>query len=167
VDGHTITFERWRNRWIDSNVIRQARQHFDRAVRRTAAKIKALSDADALDACAIMNAAAEELNSSGFKPYQHVEKAYVQAWTAKLPAFDFEVLQHFQGGRTHKEIAVLMNTDPDIVRRSVVRTYTDLRLAMIGAQFPGGDGDGEPVPAPPITRASLPKETYLDRIANG
>ena len=48
----------------------------------------------------------------------------------ELPDRDFTILRHFKQGKKHREIAELMGTDVDTVRRSLIKTYADLRMKM-------------------------------------
>jgi hypothetical protein len=55
-----------------------------------------------------------------------------------LPERDLNILRLFKQGKKHREIAELMGTDVESIRRSLVKTYTDLRMRMRG--FDGDDG---------------------------
>jgi hypothetical protein len=54
-------------------------------------------------------------------------------------------LCHVKEGMKRAEIAARMSTDVESVRRSLVRTYAELRIKMMGWD----DDDGAPVPHTP------------------
>ena len=56
----------------------------------------------------------------------------------ELPERDLTILRHFKQGRKHREIAALMGTDLESVRRSLVKTYADLRMKMRNPDGGGG-----------------------------
>ncbi|MET0536216.1 MAG: hypothetical protein ABW171_18520 [Steroidobacter sp.] len=115
-----------------------------RILDRTAADLRELAAIDeASDARPIINRAITELAQYGYhsRPF---EEAMMERCLDELPERDLNILRHFKQGKKHREIAVLMNTDVDSVRRSLVKTYADLRMRMSTL----GDGGGEAMPAP-------------------
>lgn len=109
---------------------------------RTAAELRKLSVSDdSGDARAIIDRAASELAKVGTRS-QAFEEATLDSYLGELPDRDYDILRHFKQGRKHGEIATLMGTDVESVRRSLVKTYADLRMRMISCN--GGDGDTIP-----------------------
>jgi RNA polymerase sigma factor (sigma-70 family) len=119
---------------------------------RTAADLRKLSsvDADDLDARPIIERAVHDLSKLGFhsRPF---EEELMEQYLQQLPDRDYEILRHFKQGRKHSEIAELMGTNVESVRRSLVKTYADLRVRMIDSN----DGDGGGMPTAPSTPNSF------------
>lgn len=86
---------------------------------------------DASDARPILNKAMNEFAKYGYDS-RPCEEAMMERCLEQLPERDLTILRHFKQGRTHHEIAQLMGTDVEDVRRSLVKTYADLRMRMIG-----------------------------------
>lgn len=99
---------------------------------------------DAVDARPVINKAINELARHG-DHWHPSEEAMMERCLGELPERDFTTLCYFKQGKKHREIAALMGTDVESVRRSLVKTYTDLRMKMMNT---GGDGAGEPLEAP-------------------
>lgn len=130
---------------------------------RTAADLRKLSneDADSIDARPIIDRAVHELSKLGFhsRPY---EEAIMERYLQELPDRDYQILRHFKQGKKHYEIAELMGTNVDAVRRSLVKTYAELRMRMIDSS--DGDDGGMPTatPQPPASSYNKPiKQTSL------
>jgi DNA-directed RNA polymerase specialized sigma subunit len=121
---------------------------------RTAADLRKLSsaDADSIDARPIIDHAVQDLSKLGFhsRPF---EEAIMEQYLQQLPDRDYEILRYFKQGRKHSEIAELMGMNVDSVRRSLVKTYADLRVRMIDSS----DGDGGGLPTAPPTPSSFNK----------
>jgi DNA-directed RNA polymerase specialized sigma subunit len=121
---------------------------------RTAADLRKLSgvDADNLDARPIIERAVHDLSKLGFhsRPF---EAELMEQYLQQLPARDYEILRHFKQGRKHSEIAELMGTNVESVRRSLVKTYADLRVRLTDSN----DGDGGGMPTAPPTPSSFNK----------
>lgn len=75
------------------------------------------------------------------------ERAIMRRFLERLPDRDHEILLHFKAGKKHSEIAELMNLDVEAVRRSLVKTYADLRMLMYPVSGPNGGGEPVDVPA--------------------
>jgi len=76
------------------------------------------------------------------------DEAIMDRYLQRLPTFDCRILEFFKAGKKYGEIAAQLGTDEDSVRRSLVQTYADIRVAMFGGG--GGSGDGEPSPVMPL-----------------
>ena len=110
----------------------------NRVLEQTAADLRQLAAVDdASDARPIINKALDELAKYGYhsRPY---EEAMMERCLDELPERELDILRLFKQGKKHREIAELMGTDVQSVRRSLVKTYTDLRMKMRG--FDGDDG---------------------------
>ena len=110
----------------------------NRVLEQTAAELRELAAVDeASDARPIINKAMDELAKHGYhsRPY---EEAIMERCLEQLPERDLNILRLFKQGKKHREIAELMGTDVESIRRSLVKTYTDLRMKMRG--FDGDDG---------------------------
>lgn len=117
----------------------------DRILRQAMVELRDLADEDeAADAWPVINKAINELDKYGYHS-RPSEEAIMERYLDELPERDFNILRHFKQGKKHREIAALMGTDAESVRRSLVKTYADLRMKMTNS---GGGGDGEPI-APP------------------
>ena len=115
-----------------------------RILDQTAADLRRLATLDeASDPRPVINRAIDELAKYGYRSHP-TEEALMERCLEELPERDLTILRHFKQGKKHREIAALMGTDVDSVRRSLVKTYTDLRMKMMNG---GGDGGGEPGPA--------------------
>jgi hypothetical protein len=86
---------------------------------------------DAADARPVINKAVNELAKFGFRS-QPFDTAAMDRCLKQLAQPDLAILRHFKEGMKHTEIAALMGTDVESVRRSLVRTYADLRIKMMG-----------------------------------
>lgn len=113
-----------------------------RILDQTAAELRKLSVSDdSTGARAIIDRATDELVKFGIRS-RPVEEAALDRYLGELSGRDYAILRHFKQGRKHAEIATLMGTDVESVRRSLVKTYADLRMRMISSN--GGDGDALP-----------------------
>jgi DNA-directed RNA polymerase specialized sigma subunit len=109
-----------------------------RILEQTAADLRQLAAVDdASDARPIINKAIDELAKYGYHS-RPCEEAMMERCLEELPERDLTILRHFKQGKKHHEIAELMGTDVPSVRRSLVKTYADLRMRM--RSFEGGDG---------------------------
>lgn len=117
-----------------------------RILDRTAADLRKLStaDTDAVDARPIIDRAVHELSKLGFQ-VRPVEEAAIEHYLQALPDRDYQILRYFKEGKQHSEIAALMSTSVDSVRRSLVKTYADLRVTM--TRLHDDDGGGLPLAA--------------------
>lgn len=112
-----------------------------RVLDQTAAELSQLAAVDeASDARPIINKAIDELAKYGYYSRPH-EEALMERCLEELPDHDLTILRHFKEGTKHREIAALMGTDVESVRRSLVKTYADLRMKMRSHED-GGGGDG-------------------------
>ncbi len=110
-----------------------------RILEQTAADLRNLAAIDeASDARPIINRAINELSKYGYKSRPH-DEALMERCLQELPERDFLILRYFKQGKKHREIAALMGTDVESVRRSLVNTYADIRMKMMGHE----DGDGD------------------------
>ena len=101
-----------------------------RILDQTAADLRRLAALDeASDPRPVINRAIDELAKYGYHAHPS-EKALMERCLSELPERDLTILRHFKQGKKHREIAALMGTDVDSVRRSLVKTYTDLRMKM-------------------------------------
>ena len=69
----------------------------------------------------------------------------MERFLSMLPARDLAILRHYKQGKKHLEIAALMGTDLQAVRKSLIKTYADLRMKMIDKD---GGGGGESIEQP-------------------
>ena len=109
-----------------------------RVLEQTAADLRQLAAVDeASDARPIINKAIDELAKYGYhsRPF---EEAMMERCLEELPERDLTILRHFKQGKKHREIAALMGTDVESVRRSLVKTYADLRMKMRSPDGGGG-----------------------------
>ena len=114
-----------------------------RVLERTAADLRQLAEVDdASDPRPIINKAIDELSKYGRRS-RPCEEAMMERCLQELPERDLAILHHFKQGKKHREIAALMGTDLESVRRSLVKTYADLRMRMRNFENGGGD-DGLP-----------------------
>lgn len=122
---------------------------------RTAADLRNLSrtDPDNADARPIIDRAVQELSKLGFhsRPF---EDAVMERYLQQLPDRDYDILRHFRQGKNHSEIAELMGTNLDSVRRSLMKTYAGLRDRVISSRH-GGDGD--------VTTATQPSSSSFNK----
>lgn len=110
-----------------------------RVLEQTTADLRQLAAIDeASDARPIINKAIDELAKYGYHS-RPCEEALMEQCLDELPERDFTILRHFKQGKKHREIAALMGTDVESVRRSLVKTYADLRMRL---RSHGGDGGG-------------------------
>lgn len=123
-----------------------------RILHQAMAELRDLAAKDkAADAWPIINKAVNELAKHG--PRSHpLEEAIIQRYVDELPERDFNILRLFNQGKKHRKIAILLGTDVESVRRSLVKTYADLRMKMINS---GGGGDGEPIDSPPCEQPNV------------
>lgn len=70
------------------------------------------------------------------------EDALIARFLERLPARDLQMFRHRQQGKQLTENAALMGADVETVRRSLAKTYFDLRMLI--KESPNPDGDGEP-----------------------
>jgi DNA-directed RNA polymerase specialized sigma24 family protein len=141
-----LTFVRWRRRpssagarlaydlGLQEDVVSRVLDEVAADLRKLAAK------GDAADARPAINKAVNELAKFGFcsRPF---DTEAMDRCLKQLAEPDLAILRHFKEGMKHAEIAALMGTDVPSVRRSLVRTYADLRIKMMGWD----DDDGAPV----------------------
>jgi DNA-directed RNA polymerase specialized sigma subunit len=109
-----------------------------RVLEQTTADLRQLAAIDeSSDARPIINKAIDELAKYGYRsrPY---EEALMEQCLDELPERDFTILRHFKQGKKHREIAALMGTDVESVRRSLVKTYADLRMRLRSHDNGGG-----------------------------
>lgn len=113
-----------------------------RVLEQTTADLRQLAAIDeASDARPIINKAIDELAKYGYHSRPH-EEALMERCLDELPERDFTILRHFKQGKKHREIAALLGTDVESVRRSLVKTYADLRMKLRSHD----DGGGQPLP---------------------
>lgn len=116
---------------------------------RTAADLRKLSTSDEdFDARPIIDRAVQELGQLGFQS-RPVEEEVMDRYLEELPETDYQILRHFKQGMKHTEIAELMGTDVNSVRSSLIKTYSDLRMRMLGSDDGGG---GLPAEEPPHSK---------------
>jgi DNA-directed RNA polymerase specialized sigma subunit len=109
-----------------------------RVLEQTAADLRQLAAVDdASDARPIINKAIDELARYGYHS-RPCEEAMMERCLEELPERDLTILRYFKQGKKHREIAELMGTDLDSVRRSLVKTYADLRMKMRSFENGGG-----------------------------
>jgi DNA-directed RNA polymerase specialized sigma24 family protein len=122
---------RWR-RGVPADVM-------SRILDQTAADLRQLAAIDeSADARPIINKAINELAKYDY-PCRPQEEALMERCLEELPEADLTILRHFKQGKKHREIAALMGTDVDSVRRSLVKTYADLRMKMRNYEAGGGN----------------------------
>lgn len=110
-----------------------------RILNQTTADLRQLAAIDeASDARPIINKAIDELAKYGYHS-RPCEEAMMERCLEELPERDLTILRHFKQGKKHREIAVLLGTDIESVRRSLVKTYADLRMKMRSHEEGGGD----------------------------
>lgn len=56
----------------------------------------------------------------------------MERYLQELPDVDYQILRHHKAGARHCDIAALMDMSIEVVRSSLIRTYADLRIKMIG-----------------------------------
>lgn len=111
-----------------------------RVLEQTAADLRQLAAIDdASDARPIINKAIDELAKYGYHS-RPCEEAMMERCLEELPERDLTILRYFKQGKKHREIAELMGTDLESVRRSLVKTYADLRMKMRSFENGGDDG---------------------------
>jgi DNA-directed RNA polymerase specialized sigma subunit len=111
-----------------------------RVLERTAADLRQLAEVDdASDPRPIINKAIDELAKYGRRS-RPCEEAMMERCLEELPERDLTILRYFKQGKKHREIAELMGTDLESVRRSLVKTYADLRMKMRSLERSGGNG---------------------------
>lgn len=109
-----------------------------RVLEQTATELRQLASVDeASDARPIINKAIDELAKYGYHSRPH-EEALMEQCLEQLPERDLTILRYFKQGKKHRDIAALMGTDVDSVRRSLVKTYADLRMKMRSHDNGGG-----------------------------
>lgn len=106
---------------------------------RTAADLRQLSmsEDENVDARPIIDRALRELSQLGFQP-SPFEEQLMDRYLAELPPLDYQILALFKQGRKNCEIAEQLNTDVISVRTSLINTYAELRMRMIGSDDGGG-----------------------------
>ena len=103
-----------------------------RVLDQAAADLRNLAaNSDTADARPVINKAVNELAKFGFRS-QPFDTAAMDRCLEQLSEPDLAILRHFKEGMKHAEIAALMGTDVESVRRSLVKTYADLRIKMMG-----------------------------------
>lgn len=119
-----------------------------RVLKQTTADLRELAAVDdASDARHIINKAIDELakHGCGSRPS---EEAMMERCLEELPERDLTILRHFKQGKKHREIAELIGADVETVRRSLVKTYADLRMKMMSHDHAGdtftNDTDASP-----------------------
>lgn len=123
-----------------------------RVLDRTAAELRDFAWSDETsDARIIINRAVNELAQYGYRS-QPFQEAAMNQYLEQLGEPDISILRHFKSGMRHIDIARLMGTDVESVRRSLVKTYADLRMKLSGWEDDGGDGQSL---APPITQSKV------------
>jgi hypothetical protein len=75
---------------------------------------------------------------------QPLDEAALTFHLQQVPEPHLTILRHYRTGMKHTEIAELLQMDKQAVLRSLVKTYADLRMKMIGGQ----DGVNQETPAP-------------------
>lgn len=107
-------------------------------LRRLSSK-RANEDDDGVDARHIIERTVRDLSRLGFhcRPF---EAAIMEHYLQQLPKRDYQILRYFKQGRKHHEIATAMGMDVNSVRRSLVKTYAELRIRMINSHDDGGGG---------------------------
>lgn len=96
-------------------------------------ELRKLSFADGhADARPIIERAVEELGKLGLHTRPFEEEA-VDRYLHKLSNRDYLILRYFKEGKKHHEIAELIGSNVDLVRRSLVQTYAELRIKMTSA----------------------------------
>ena len=126
-----------------------------RILDRTAADLRQLSDSesDDVDARPIIDRAVSELAKLGFES-RPFEEAAMEQFLRELPERDYQILRLFKLGSKHSEIAARMDTTVEAVRSSLVKTYAELRMRMIGSSDDGGGGEPcEVAPSQTYTKA--------------
>lgn len=123
-----------------------------RILDRTAADLRKLSriESDDIDARPIIDRAVSDLSKLGFQS-RPFEEAAMERYLQELPDRDYQILRHFKAGKRHSEIATLMDTDVEMIRSSLVKTYADLRIRMISTDDDGGGLPASKVPPPSNT----------------
>jgi DNA-directed RNA polymerase specialized sigma subunit len=109
-----------------------------RVLEQTTADLRQLAAIDETsDARPIINKAIDELAKYGYRsrPY---EEALMEQCLDELPERDFTILRQYNQGKKHREIAALRGTDVESVRRSLVKTYADLRMRLRSHDDGGG-----------------------------
>jgi DNA-directed RNA polymerase specialized sigma subunit len=105
---------------------------------QTAAELRELGDVDdAGDPRPIIHKALNEIAKYGYhsRPF---EEAAMERCLTELPERDLTILRHFKQGKKHREIAEMMGMDLESVRRSLIKTYSDLRMQLMSSN----DDDG-------------------------
>ncbi|WP_129648890.1 sigma-70 RNA polymerase sigma factor region 4 domain-containing protein [Peristeroidobacter agariperforans] len=136
-------------------------EEVSRILDRTAADLRQLSesDSDDVDARPIIDRAVSELAKLGFES-RPFEEAAMEQFLRELPERDYQILRLFKLGEKHSEIAAQLDTTVEEVRSSLVKTYAELRMRMIGSTDDGGGGEPCEVP-PSMTYTKPPKQTSL------
>ncbi|GFE84144.1 hypothetical protein GCM10011487_61440 [Steroidobacter agaridevorans] len=132
-----------------------------RILDRTAADLRQLSEADSDDADArpIIDRAVSELAQLGFES-RPIEEAAMEQYLQELPERDYQILRLFKLGTKHSDIAAQLDTSVEAVRSSLVKTYAELRMRMIGSNDDGGGGEPREMP-PSQTYTKAFKQTSL------
>jgi DNA-directed RNA polymerase specialized sigma24 family protein len=131
-----------------------------RVLDEAASGLRNLADkGDAADARPVIDKAVDELAQLGFHS-EPFDTAAMDQCLKELAEPDLVILRHSKEGMKHAEIAALMGTDVESVRRSLVRTYADLRIAMMG----WGDGDDSDPLAPAAAARNAPHAALHQRL---
>lgn len=99
---------------------------------RTAADLRELSrtDPEHADARPIIDRAVQELSELNIHPLPF-DDAVMERYLRELPDRDYDILRHFRQDKSHSEIAEMVGTDVKSVQRSLMRTYSGLRIAVL------------------------------------
>jgi hypothetical protein len=109
---------------------------------QAAADLRTIGTAeDTADASLIIDKALNELAKHGFHA-QPLDETALNFYLQQVPEPHLTILGHYRAGMKHAEIAALLQMDRQIVLRSLVKTYADLRMKMMGGQ------DGEHLETP-------------------
>jgi DNA-binding MarR family transcriptional regulator len=106
-----------------------------------------LRDIGTADGCLIVNKAVNELAKYGLHS-QPLDETALKFHLQQVPEPHLTILRHYRSGMKHGEIAELLQMDKQTVLRSLVKTYADLRMKMIGGQA----GEHPETPAPGTTQ---------------
>lgn len=125
-----------------------------RLLDEAAAELRTLSaNDDSVDARPIIHKAVSGLAKLGIDS-RSLDECAMDRCLEQLDQTSLTILRHFNEGMSHADIAALVGTDVEGVIRSLVRTYTELRMKMI--RIDGGDGPGNGVSVAQV------RETYSD-----
>jgi hypothetical protein len=109
----------------------------------------------ACDAFLVINKAISSLANHGFHA-RPLDEAALTVYLQEVPEPHVTILRHYREGMKYTQIAVLMNMDKAVVLRSLVKTYADLRMKMIGGRQQGK-------PDAPVPRARQKPRSAVGR----